>query len=62
MKKDTRSTWRVKASAARAAKSAANQADKALRHRKKLLNKMAWEKAKMAKIIEEKTLEATDET
>lgn len=57
MKKDTRSTWRKRATQARATKANVNQATKALRHRKKVLAKMAWEKAELKRIIVERGLE-----
>lgn len=56
MKKDNRSLQRVKATVARATKRNVKQEAKAHRHNVKLTAKLAWEKAKLLKLISEKTL------
>ncbi len=57
MKKDNRTTWRTRADVARATKANVKQEAKAMRHRKKLLARMAWEKAEIKRIIAERGLE-----
>ncbi len=56
MKKEKRTTQRIKSAIARATKRNLNQFAKAARHRIKLLAKNAWEKAKFLKLVKEKTL------
>ncbi len=60
MKKEKRTTWRIKSAIARATKRNLKQLAKAARHQVKLLAKNAWEKAKFLKLVKEKTL-ANDE-
>ena len=56
MKKEKRSQLRVKATVAKATKRNEKQEAKALRHRMKLIARNAWEKARLDKVIAEKTL------